>query len=215
MPRTENSCSRRTSEPGSSRRGVTTKNERSRPVGAGQRERSTTKRVDGPASSSSPSRSTRSPYTAAAVTGASAPMPGRRGGQLARGGGGAGGLDGLDPVLAQEARALRERERVAGHGAQRRVVALRAQQRERHGQRPLAREHDLGGAQDLVEVLRHGALERVLERDDAARHRAGGDGAHHVDGGRGRPQLVTLAGEVERGLVRERALGTEVCERVT
>ena len=61
IPRTENSCSSRTSEPGSSRRGVTTKKERSRPVGAGQRDRSTTKRVDGPVSSSSPSRSTRSP----------------------------------------------------------------------------------------------------------------------------------------------------------
>ena len=40
----------------------------------------------------------------------------------------------------------------------------------------LAREHDLGGPQDLVEVLRHGALERVLERHDAARDRARRDG---------------------------------------
>ena len=53
-----------------------TKNERSRPVGGGQCPRSTTKRVDGEPSSSSPSRSTRRPYTSAAVTGASAPIPG-------------------------------------------------------------------------------------------------------------------------------------------
>ena len=214
IPRTENSCSSRTSEPGSSRRGVTTKNERSRPVGAGQRERRTTKRVDGAGLVLQPLA-----LDAQAVD--------RRGGDRRQ------RADARR--RARRARARRRRcwpprppragaragsartGRARTGGWRRRAAAPRRRPRAAARTRRAAPARPRARPRAMRRISsRFSATEPSSEFSNATTPPStapGGDRAHDVDRRRGRAQLVAVAREVERRLVRERALGTEVCER--
>src|SRR5256885_6926416 len=96
---------------------------------------------------------------------------------------------------------------------ERRLVARRPEDRERHRQPPFARVHAARGLQqELVEVRGHGPLETALERNHARRRLARLHRLHHLPDAPERHELLALAGEVAGGLVREGALRPEVGE---
>ena len=216
MPRTENSCSSRTRLPGESRRGVTTKKERSRPV----RRRAVTRAAARTAWTAPPRPpAPRAPPAArtprAAVTRRQR-ADARRRAEIAAARRRAGRLDRLQPARADELASTARAPNgwlVDRASASRVVAPARAAARRRRAAPARPRARAPAEPQDLVEVRRHGALERVLERHHAAARGARGHRPHHVDRGRRGRQLVAVAREVQRRLVREGALGTEVCQR--
>ena len=99
---------------------------------------------------------------------------------------------------------------MAADARQRRVVARCAEEGKGDCQDPLAGQQAPAPGENLVQVLAHRALERVLEGHDAGRRPPV---LHRPDHVRRRPQrdeLVRRPGDVERRLVRERALWPEV-----